>query len=243
MNRTLYFGEGLFETIRWRGETPKVRLHYERLKNSAIELGLKYPSYEEFLDYIRTASGGERDVYVKLCLLSKGSDYFGDEPEDYEVRVVVKALPPVPKEVRLTLSSYRRHSKNPTFRHKTTNFLFNVLVKREARRQGFFDAVVLNEKGELTECSSSNLILLKGGRLLTPHRDSGLLRGTTLQILSERFDIKEERLSLRDLEEAEAVFITNSIVGVLPVVEVKGIRKEVNRSLLRDMIPVALEGS
>ncbi len=243
MNRTLYFGEGLFETIRWRGETPKVRLHYERLKNSAIELGLKYPSYEEFLDYIRTASGGDRDVYVKLCLLSKGSDYFGDEPEDYEVRVVVKALPPVPKEVRLTLSSYRRHSKNPTFRHKTTNFLFNVLVKREARREGFFDAVVLNERGELTECSSSNLILLKGGKLLTPRRESGLLRGTTLEILSREFDIREEKLGLRDLEEARAVFITNSIVGVLPVVEVKGLKKEVERDLLKEMVSVALESS
>ena len=240
MNRTLYFGEGLFETIRWRGETPKVRLHYERLKNSAQELGLKYPSYEEFLEYIKTASGGERDVYVKLCLLSKGSDYFGDEPEDYEVRVVVKALPPVPKEVRLTISSYRRHSKNPTFRHKTTSFLFNVLVKREAKKKGFFDGVVLNEKGEITECSSSNLILLKGERLLTPYRDSGLLWGTTLEILSRELGIREERLGIGDVEEADAIFITNSILGAVPVVEVEGLRKEVDEDLLREMRIVIL---
>jgi len=229
MNRTLYFGEGLFETIRWRGETPKVRLHYERLKSSARELGLACPSYEEFLEYIKTASGGE------ICLLSRGSDYFGDEPEDYEVRVIVKTLPPAPKEVRLTLSSYRRHSQNPTFRHKTTSFLFNVLVKREARRRGYYDGVVLNEKDELTECSSSNLILLKGSSLLTPHRESGLLWGTTLEVLSRKFGIREERLALRDLEEADCVFITNSLVGVVPVVEVAGIKKPVDGDLLSEM--------
>lgn len=235
MNRALYFGEGLFETIRWKGETLKVRLHYERLKNSAEELGLKYPSYDEFLSYIRTASGDNKDIYVKFCLFSKGSEYFGDEPEDYEVRVVVKALPPTPKELRLTISNYRRHSKNPIFRHKTTNYLFNVLVRREARRRGYEDCVVLNEKEEITECSCANLILLKGGKLLTPHRESGLLWGTTLELLSRELMVREERLRIKDLQEADAIFLTNSILGAVPVVEVDGIKKAVERELLREM--------
>ena len=232
MNRTLYFGEGLFETIKWKGESQKVKLHYERLRNSATELGLKCPTYDEFLNYIRTACGGKKDIYVKFCLLSRGSEYFGDEPEDYEVRIIVKVLPPAPKAVRLTLSSYRRHSKNPTFRHKTTNFLFNILVKREAGKRGFFDGIVLNERGEITECSSSNLILVKGNSLLTPYRESGLLWGTTLEILSREMSIKEGRLGIRDVEEADALFVTNSIIGAVPVVEVEGMKKQVDEDLL-----------
>ncbi len=242
MNRTLYFGEGLFETIRWRGETPKVRLHYERLKSSAQELGLKYPSYEEFLSYIRTAAGGEKDIYVKFCLLSKGSEYFGDEPEDYEVRVVVKALPSPPNEVKLTISSYRRHSQNPTFRHKTTNFLFNILVKREARKRGYYDGIVLNEREEITECSSTNLVLLKGSKLLTPYREGGLLWGTTLEMLSRELNIREEKLKVKDLEEAGSIFITNSILGVVPVTKVEGLSKEVDRDLLEEMRSIILRG-
>ncbi len=235
MNRSLYFGEGLFETIRWRGEGRKVRLHYLRLSSSAEELSIPCPSYEDFLGYIRTAVGKERELYVKFVLLSKGSQYYGDVPEDYEVRVVVKDLPPVPEEVRLSISGYRRHSKNPIFRHKTNNFLFNILVKREALGKGFYDGLVLNERDELTECSASNIILLKGERLLTPVRESGLLWGTTLELLRESFSVEEERLGLKDIEGADALFITNSLVGVVPVVEVEGMRKEKNVELLREM--------
>ncbi|HIC96833.1 MAG TPA: aminodeoxychorismate lyase [Aquificaceae bacterium] len=235
MNRTLYFGEGLFETIRWRGEGEKVRLHYERLSRSAEELHLPYPSYEEFLGYIRTATGGRKDVYVKFLLLPKGSERYQDLPDDYEVRVVVKDLPPAPGRVKLTLSPYRRHSLNPLHRHKTTSFLFNVLVKREAMKRGYWDAIVLNERGEITECSASNLLLLKGDRLLTPVRESGLLWGTTLELLSRGFAIEEERLTLGDLAEARAIFVINSLIGVVPVMEVYGLRKGTDEELLKAM--------
>ena len=218
MNRTTYFGEGLFESIRWIGESPKLELHYRRLKSSAEFFGIPCPSYEEFLEFIKTAVGGDSNLYVKFLLMSSGSGYYADYPEDYEVRVLVKALPKPPAEVSLLLSDLRRHSLNPLFRHKTTSYMFSVLVKREANARGFFDGVVLNEREEVTECSASNLILLKGDRLFTPTRESGLLWGTTLDyMLASGVNLEERVIKLKDLEEADTLFITNSLIGVVPV--------------------------
>ncbi len=217
MNRTLRFGEGLFETIRWLGENRKLGLHYRRLSRSAELLGIPCPSYEEFLEAVKTATGGERGRYVRLSLLSKGGDRYADLSEGYEIEVLVKDLPAPPKEVSLTVSPYRRHSQNPLFYHKTTSYLFSVLVKRHAEERGFYDAVVLNERGEVTECSASNLILLCGERLVTPRRGSGLLWGTTLEALCGSVEIQEESVDLSLLMGADAVFITNSLIGVVPV--------------------------
>lgn len=236
MNRTLQFGEGLFETIKWQGENEKLRLHYERLKSSANFLGIPCPSYEEFLKLIETAVGDRLGCYVKFILVSRGSTYYADSPEDYEVHVVVKDLPSQPRAVSLTLSELRRHSWNPIFRHKTTSYLFNILVKKSARSEGFFDGVVLNEKGELTECSASNLILLKGGRLYTPSRDSGLLWGTTLELLIRKgVDIEERSLSLKDLHEADSVFITNSLMGVVPVRRFEETELPIEKELVEEL--------
>lgn len=233
MNRTLYFGEGLFETIRWKGVNRKLKLHYERLRGSAEFFGIPCPTFEEFIREISQKAKGE--CYVKFCLFSKGGNYYADRSEGYEIKVIVRELPEPPSEVKLTLSPFQRHSSNPLWRHKTMNYLFNVLVKREAKEKGFFDAVILNERDEITECSASNLLLLKGEKLYTPSSESGLLWGTTLEVISREIGVKEERLKLRDLEEANGVFITNSLMGAVPVVEVEGSRKEIDREVFREM--------
>ncbi len=237
MNRALYYGEGLFETLRWKGENEKLRLHYRRLKNSADFFGIPCPSYEEFLSDITTAVGGGMNKYVKYCLFSEGGEHFADEPTDYISQVIVKELPVPPKEVKLCLSPYRRHSANPLHGHKTTGYLFNVLVKRNAKGRGYFDGVVLNEEEAITECSSSNLLLLKGGRLYTPAKECGLLWGTTLEVLARELDVREERLKLQDLEQAQSIFLLNSLIGAVPVSKFesasKGIDRELHAELLR----------
>ncbi len=235
MNKTLEFGEGLFETINWQGENEKFQIHYERLRNSARELSLPYPSYEEFLKVVETASGGEKNIYVKVILTYEGQDHYSAPPEDYHIQVKKKPLPKPPEKVRLGVSPFRRHSQNPLWRHKTTNYLFSIMVKRHALSQGRFDDVVLNEREEVTECSASNLIVLRDGKLLTPHRDSGLLVGTTLTYLSRKLPIEETPIKTEDLLEADSLFITNSIMGVVPVEEVAGAKKSIDTSLLRTL--------
>ena len=233
MNRTLLFGEGLFETILWRGETKKLRLHYERMRSSAKALELPHPSYEEFLKAIKTKAQKDSGIYVKVLLLFSGPNSFGEKPENYELKVITGEPPEVPESVKITVSPYRRHSKDPLCRHKTTSYLFNVLVRREARKRGFYDALILNEREEITECSASNILLLKGERLITPARDSGLLWGTTIEVLRREAGVEEEYIKISEVLSADSLFLVNSLIGVVPVSALGEERLPVDREVLR----------
>ena len=236
MNRTLHFGEGLFETILWKGENDKIPIHYERLSGSAEFFGIPCPSYGEFLERIKTAVGGDNSGrYVKFLLYSVGGRRYWEAPEGYEVEVIVGEPPPVPESVSLCFSGMRVHSSDPLRRHKTTSYLFNILVKREAVGRGFHDGIILNEEGLITECSSSNLLLAKGGKLITPARESGLLWGTTLEYLGRKTEIIEERLKPEDIFESEGVFVLNSLIGVVPVKGIESRNMPVDLSILGEL--------
>ncbi len=217
--RTLLYGEGLFETILWRGRTRRLRRHFERLKNSSEFFKIPCPDFESFCSAIEEKTEDRKNLYVKFCLLSKGDSLYHSYPHSYEIIVIVREFEPNLNPKRLCISSIKRHSKNPVIYHKTMNYLPNVLAKREALSKGFDDAVMLNENDEVAECSASNILLVKNNRLYTPARDSGLLLGTTMQILVEKLDVKEEKIKLRDISNASAVFITNSLIGAVPVVQ------------------------
>lgn len=216
-NRTLLFGEGLFETIHWRGITKKLILHYERLKSSADFLSIPCPSFYDFLDHLKKSTKDNLAKNVKYCLLSSGDGIYYEKPYDYEYQIIIRDMPQKPTSVTLTYSPFRRHSKDPVIYHKTMNYTFNILVKRDAIKRGFYDAIVLNERGMITECSSSNIIVLKGSRLYTPTRDSGLLIGTCLQVFLNHNLVNFKRLLPKDLEILDGAFLVNSIMGVLPI--------------------------
>ncbi len=235
LNRSLFYGEGLFETIKWKGITKRIKLHYDRLSSSAEFFSMDCPSWEEFVREILKRVGDESDVYVKVCLFALGDDVFFKDPDRSFLQVIKKPLPPIPDKVNLGVSSYKKHSGDPLVYHKTTSYLFNILVKREALKRGFYDSIVLNEKGEVTECASSNIIILKKSRLYTPALECGLLWGTTLSILFESMDIKQEKLRLPDIMKADAIFITNAIIDVLPVVDIEGRQFNYEEELYKEM--------
>ncbi len=212
LNRTLLFGEGLFETIRWKPSEEKLKLHYERLKSSALSLGIPHPTYEEFLRDIEEATGKRTDLYVKYLLISKGSEHITDEPKDYGRLILVKDLKPQPERVDLCISPYRRHSSDPVCRHKSTSYLFNLLVKKHAKGRGFWDGVIVNEKGYVCETSTANLIFLKGSKFFTPAKACGLLWGTTLQFLQKRLDIEEDYIEISKMEDFDCVMVLNSLI-------------------------------
>ena len=215
MNRTLLYVEGLFETMKLPISEKRLRLHYERLKGSAEFFGIPCPSYEEFKKDCMVEVKDQS--YLKFCLIAKGEDYYGGKATDYGKMIILKKLKPIQGTIKLTLSSYRRHSTDPICRHKTTNYLFNVMVKRQALQEGFYDGIIVNERDELCETSSANLLFLKGSKLYTPAKESGRLEGTTLKILKNLMDVKEERIKVERLNDFEGAFIINALINCVPV--------------------------
>lgn len=230
--RTLLYGEGLFETILWRGRTKRLLRHYERLKTGAQFFNIPYPDFESFCEEIEKQAKNRKNLYVKFCLLSKGNGLYYAYPNESEVLVIVKEYTPIKNPQKLCISEIKRHSSNPVIYHKTMNYLPNILVKRQALSQGFDDAVLLNEKEEITECSSSNILLVKNNKLFTPSRECGLLLGTTIQTLMDKLEIKEEKIKVNDLSYYSSIFILNSLCGALPVIKINDRKYQVNEELL-----------
>ena len=221
--RFKHFGEGLFETFRVeRGKLPPYfEYHYERLKSGALFFNIPYPSFGEFKSFVEYHLRGWKNfpnaLYVKVLLLSLGEGYFGGKATDYKLDTVIKPFTPPKGPLTLTLSPYRRHSQNPLWRFKTLNFLFNVAVKREAQRRGFYDGLILNEKGNLTETSSANFYCLKGGILFTPPVEEGLLPGVIRRVLLEEKRVTERVINIKELKSCEAFYISNSLLGLREV--------------------------
>ncbi len=239
INRTLLYGEGLFETIKLPSTEERLKLHYERLKRSAEFFEIPYPSYDEFLKDCFLPV--KEPNYLKFCLISKGEDYYGGSSKAYEKLIIRKSLKLPKSPLSLTPFPYKRHSDDPLCRHKTTSYLFNILVKKDALRKGFYDGIIINEREEVCETSSANLLFLKGSKFYTPAVECGRLEGTTLRLLKTRLDVREERIRIDRLENFEGVFLLNALIDCMPA-KVEGTNLGVLPEVARDVVKILNTG-
>ncbi|SNZ03510.1 4-amino-4-deoxychorismate lyase [Persephonella hydrogeniphila] len=224
--RTLMYGEGVFETFRYNNGYPsKIKNHYRRMVEGAKLLGLKEISEEDFLYYVdkTVEKSEEKDLYIKVILLSEGNTEYPLLPYKTNVMVIAKPYRPFPKErISLTVAPFRVHSSNPLLRIKTTNFAEKVIAKRYAKEKGYDDAVFLNENGEITETTSANIFWIKGKIMYTPSVDCGLLPGITREAVifearKQGFTVVEGRFYLEDIKDADLIFVTNALNGIIRV--------------------------
>ncbi|EEP59939.1 aminotransferase class IV [Sulfurihydrogenibium yellowstonense] len=226
--RPLMYGEGVFETFRYKEKLPKyIDYHFERLSKGCEILNIPKITKEDFLFYIEDAvskSEGE-DLYVKIIILSEGNSYFPLKPHGKNVMVITKPYEPIKEEIRLTVSPYKVHSSDPLLKIKSTNYLRNILIKRYARENGFFDCIILNENNFITETSSANIYWIKGRYLYTPSLDNGVLDGISRKVVlqeakAQGFVVVEGRFTLKDIKEADLIFISNALHGLMKVKEI-----------------------
>jgi 4-amino-4-deoxychorismate lyase len=223
--RSLIYGEGLFETFRWKSKLPVYfERHIERMREGARLLGLPFPKEEEIKDEIKKALSDSSisDAYVKIGLLSKGSSLFYKEPSGGSLLVVVRPYQPPKESINAKVSSYRRNSNSPILRIKSLNYLENILAKREALISGYDEAIFLNERSELAEGTVTNIFFLKGKTLYTPSVECGLLAGIIRGVILESsyelgIELREGRQSLEELKDSEGAFLTNSLIGAVAV--------------------------
>ncbi len=242
LDRGFLYGDSVYEVLWWhRGALIQAEDHFDRLEESGRRLYMDiHASRDELAAAIQatcTAAGllPTDDGYVRL-VVTRGGGPIGlafDENLKQNVVVVVKEADRPPLEeveqgIRAALVERRRTSKDALDPGaKTGNYLNNLLALKEARLAGADDALMLNAKGEVTEATTANVYLLKDGRLTTPPVEAGILKGTTrtriLALCAEAgIEATEARVTPKDLEAADEIFISSSVRGILPVVAIDG---------------------
>ena len=235
------YGEGIYETLRtYDGEPFLFDRHMRRLRTSAGMLALDVPLTDaeieqRFRDTMRAADLGShgKEAYLRI-LVTRGVGELTYDPAACGVPSVViiakeQVDPPVSayeKGVQVALVGVVRNhpeSVNPLI--KSNNLLNNALAMQEAFRRGAFEGVMRNYRGELAECTTSNLFVVQDGTALTPPLDAGLLAGITREFvleIGEEFGIpvREQTLQDEDLFDADEAFLTSTTRELVPITRV-----------------------
>jgi branched-chain amino acid aminotransferase len=166
---------------------------------------------------------------ARIYLVWNGPGMWKSEEQMPEVDLVITTadLPEYPDLVRLTVREQGRHAASPLAGVKTTSWLNSVWAAGEAQREGFDEVVMLNERGEVSECTAANLFVVKDEKVLTPPLSSGCLEGVTRGVLMEiaseaGTSVKEQTLHMEDLFSADEVFITSTNRNVIGAKEIAG---------------------
>lgn len=228
------FGDGVFEGIRVT-ERGIFRLddHMKRLATAGLATGIGAAEiFEKARDVAceTTRAWGRREGYLRL-IVTRGVGALGIDPRTCpEPAIVCIAAGPIAADperdaagLSLITSSLRRPAADVLDpRVKSQNYLNNILAKREAGVRGADDALVLNAQGLVAEASATNIFALSGHRLETPPVTDGALEGLTRRTVMELagelgLDVRARSLGRFDLYAADAVFLTGTRAGLVPV--------------------------
>ena len=233
----LLYGDGVFEGIRsYAGKVFRMADHLERLWNSAKVIWLTIPiSQEEMARAIEDtlAVNGIKDGYIRV-VVTRGAGTLGLDPNRCshpQVIIITDLISLYPEELYrkgleiVTVSTLRNHPAALSPRVKSLNYLNNILAKIEGQQAGCIEALMLNHKGEVSECTGDNIFLVRKGRLLTPSNDAGILEGITRQCVLELaaeagIPTQEMPLTKHDVYIADECFLTGTAAEVVPVVKV-----------------------
>ena len=231
-DRGLLLGDGLFETILVLNQKPLWgNMHFARLESAAQELGI--PFDRDGLDdaVAEVLDEATRSHQVLRVTLTRGSGVRGLGADGVRPSLLITLDPFDPalmfQPVSLVTASVRRNPQSVSARLKTLSYVDNIAAAREAAAQGAEDALLLNTKGHAACSTIANLFLLKGGTLVTPARDQGILTGVMRQALVHTaarlgLAVEERVVKPAELRKADAVFLTNSLRFIRPVTALDG---------------------
>jgi branched-chain amino acid aminotransferase len=233
----LLYGDGVFEGLRsYGGKVFRLREHVDRLYSSAKAILLTIPMTPEAMcaavnDTVR--ANGITDGYVRL-VVTRGAGSLGLDPNkcsNPQVIIIADTISLYPPELYqkgleiVTVSVVRSHPAALSPRIKSLNYLNNILAKIEGLQAGCIEALMLNHKGEIAECTGDNIFLVRGDMLYTPPIDAGILEGVTRNAVIELarkagIAIHQVALTKHDVYIADECFLTGTAAEVVPVVKV-----------------------
>jgi branched-chain amino acid aminotransferase len=235
----LLYGDGVFEGIRiYAGKAFKLKEHVARLFESARHIKLEIPlTPEQMTKAINetVAINNKYEGYIRP-IVTRGAGSLGIDPRrtsDPQVIIIVDDISLYPPELYengmeiATVSTIRNHPNALNPRLKSLNYLNNILAKIEGNMAGCLEALMLNHKGEIAECSADNIFLAKGGALRTPPCDAGILEGITRNTVirlakAAGIYVQEIALTRHDVFSADECFLTGTGAEIIPVTKCDG---------------------
>ena len=242
LDRGLLLGDGLFETMRvLGGRVLQWNRHWERLHRGAGALGLTLPWTAGDLQKVvgqTLAANQLREAIVRLTVTRGFSPTARGlpPPADAWPTLIIRAAPftPYPQHLyqngmRVVVSRRtRRNERSPLSRVKSLNYLDNVIARQEAVAHGADEALLLNTQGNAACATTANIFTVRGGRLQTPAVAAGALQGTVRALVRAELApgishvVETTQLSATDLRQADELFLTNALMGIMPVCAVDG---------------------
>jgi branched-chain amino acid aminotransferase len=233
------YGDGVFEGIRvYSGKVFLLAEHLDRLYESARAIRLEIPMSKGDLAAAvnsTVAANNLADGYVRL-VISRGAGYLGLDPRktaNPQVIIIADTITLYPPETYeqglklITASTLRNHPQALSARIKSLNYLNNILAKIEGIDGGCVEALMLNHKGEVAECTGDNIFIVQKGTLKTPPVDAGILEGITrnavIRLAREaKVNVAETTLLRHDIYIADECFLTGTAAEVVPVTSLDG---------------------
>lgn len=207
-----FFGRGVFETILIKNRPHFLKEHIERLNNGITKLSLgDHISSEMILEKINEYKLDNLALKVlvtdkNIILATRELKY---KTENYERGFKVK------------IANNIRNSKSILTYIKSINYLDNLLEYEKANLEGYNEAIFFNENNLLTEGCTTNVFIVKDNNIYTPSEKCGLLNGIIRQYIIDNFNVYEKEISKEELLNADEIFLTNSLLGVIKVSEIE----------------------
>jgi branched-chain amino acid aminotransferase len=229
-DRGLLYGDGVFETVRiYGGRFFWLDRHLTRLQRGLDRLGIKIPYNRVELEFFLrelVIRNGVKDGFSRI-VVTRGEGLLGFSPRGSGSPQIIMVARP------RNLGSWQR--RHPVWRlciiddavhglgFKTLSYLPHVLAKKKAEQHGYEDPILLNPKGEVMEAAASNVFVAGDRTLWTPPLSSGCLEGITRQAVikiaqKSKFRISEKPMPVSALKKASEIFITNSLLEIVPCV-------------------------
>lgn len=233
----LLYGDGVFEGIRsYGGKVFRLEEHLDRLWYSAKAIWLEIPMTKEAMAKAiadTLAANGIEDGYIRV-VVTRGAGTLGLDPNrcsNPQVIIITDYISLYSQEYYdngleiVTVSTQRNHPAALSPRIKSLNYLNNILAKIEGLQAGCIEALMLNHKGEIAECTGDNIFLVRKGVLLTPPNEAGILEGVTRDAViglarQEGIEVREVPLTKHDVYIADECFLTGTAAEVVPVTKV-----------------------
>ena len=235
----LLYGDGIFEGIRfYNGRVFRLEEHLERLWDSARSICLEIPTSmhemtEALLETIR--QNELRDGYIRL-LVTRGIGNLGLNPAQCKrptVIIIASTITLYAREIYqkgLTVVTCATRRTNPGALNpavKSLNYLNNVMARIEANLAGADEALMLNDAGNVAECTADNVFVVKRGQIFTPPIAAGALRGITRLVVFEiaaelGIKVTETDITRHDVFIADECFLTGTAAEIIPVIKADG---------------------